>query len=216
MTEILSKISLFTVYFSGVLAILYLLKWRSNGAAYRWFTLYLVSIAIVQLSLDLSIRLNPGEINLFLFKYYLISEFITLSFFYRALLKSKWINWVILGGLVLLTLQYIYYPQYLEYYNPVGVWMTHVILVIFALFHLYKALSDKMPFTLISAGLVVYLMGSAVVFSAGNVYQDIRVPEYIVEFLNRINSMLYLGLQVLILFEWWTKYYKAKTPSLQQ
>ena len=216
MTEILSKISLFTVYFSGVLAVLYLLKWRANGAAYRWFTLYLVSIAIVQLSLDLSIRLNPGEINLFLFKYYLIAEFITLSFFYRVLLKSKWINWVIVGGLLLLTIQYIYYPQYLEYYNPVGVWMTHIILVIFALFHLYKALSEKMPFTLISAGLVVYLMGSAVVFSAGNVYQDIRVPEYIVEFLNRINSMLYLGLQVLILFEWWTKYYKAKTPSLQQ
>ncbi|PQB04158.1 hypothetical protein [Aureitalea marina] len=216
MDELLTKASLVTTYLSPVLAVLFLLKWKENGVVYRWFTMYLVAIGVIQLAQDLVIRFSPDEYNLFLFKYYLIFEFITLSFFYRSMLKSKWINWVIIGILLIITVQYIYYPEYLEIYNPLGIWLTHCALVALAINHLYRTLSDPLPFTLISAGLVVYLMGSAVVFSAGNIFQDVSIPRSVVSFLSRINSLLYLGLQILIIFEWMTKYSGARALSLRR
>jgi hypothetical protein len=198
---------------SPILAVLYLIQWKRNDLAYRWFTLYLVVVGVIQLWQFYLVNIADEMQNLHLFKYYLLLEFVTLSMCFRYLLAKKWISVVMWFMILFLVLQYWIYPELMVMYNPLGIWLSHCLLFVYALMHLYRSLSIGSSFVLISGGFVVYLMGSAVAFSAGNIYMDVRIPKDIVVFLASINSLLYFGLEVLIAFIWWKNYSKRRIHS---
>ncbi|MFT5436930.1 MAG: hypothetical protein ACI840_001582, partial [Ulvibacter sp.] len=81
-----------TIYLSAFYPLLYLAGFTRNSKAFKYFTIYLLIIGFIQVSMKYYNIVTTGESNLFFFIYYFVLQFIMLSLFYRELLGYKWIN----------------------------------------------------------------------------------------------------------------------------
>lgn len=201
-----------TVYFSLFYPLLYIKGFRSNNKAFKVFTIYLIIIGLIQLATRVY-KVILEEPNLHLSHYYFICQFVLLSIFYALLTKHKWI-YIVLGlVLAFLGYQYIMDPGMYFRYNPIGMSLTHAIIVIYALLYFYRSLSGKVQFLIVNIGIFFYLLSSTLIFASGNLVLDLNVPESISELLVDTNVFLYLAFQILIFVEWWKNYSAAKINS---
>ena len=195
-----------TVYFSMTYPLLYLIGFAKNSKAFKIFTVYLVIIGLIQLSMSIHSYYLEGESNLFFFVYYFVLQFITLSLFYKELLAYKWIH--IVTGIVALIIAYQYFldPSMYFRYNPIGSSLTQIVIVIYSLLYFYKSLSGKREFLIVNVGLFFYMLSSLLIFASGNLVLDADIPSYIPKLLNQINLVLYFIFQILIVVEWYRNY----------
>jgi len=209
-SEFFKSIGHLTIYISVGIAILYYIGLIRNNKAYKIFTLYLVSIAVVQLGAYYVGFGGSGKNNLYFSHFYHISQFILLSLFYFELVKRKEI-WVVMI-LVLLFLGYQFIDNsniYFEY-NPLGMSITQTILVIYSILYFYRCLKDKGDFLIVNIGIFFYLLSSTLIFASGNLVLNIDVSEEIRLVLVNVNRVLYLVFQILIIIEWYKIYRKNK------
>ena len=191
------------VVFCVINAILYLGKYKLNNKAFKYFAIYLGLIAVIQLSAIFLGRVL-GQHNLFLFHFYLILQFIFLSFFYGYLLKKIWIYKVLIFVLLVLAYQYFETPSLFFIYNAFGVALTQGILVIYALIYFYNFIKGDAEFLLVNIGLFFYLLSSILIFDLKEVFK------FGYKLLMDLNDVLYFGLQILIFVEWLKNYSQVK------
>ena len=203
-------ISLITYYFSFIYPLLYLKGFVFNGKAFKIFTIYLLVISVIQLFSKLVIKVWELDSNLFLSHYYFIFQFVLLSLFYVQLLRFKWIYYVLGLVMVFLAYQYINDPSLYFRYNAIGMFLTHVLIVAYALVYLYKSLDGKKEFTIVNIGVFIYLLSSSLIFASGNLVFNIDVPESFSALLIYINKFLFFVFQILIFTEWYRNYRKRK------
>lgn len=190
--------------------ILYVIGFTRQGKAYRLFTFYLAVIFSIQMVMKYIANVL-GENNLFLSHFYFVLQFILLLLFYKTLLKNKLLNYILIGVLFLLGLQYALEPGLYTRFNPVGIVGTQLILVFIAMTYLYRAISQKLPFVIVSVGVLIYLLCNSLVFGAGNLTFS---PDFTTETLTvlwNLNIILFLGYQVLISVEWLKNYNLFRT-----
>lgn len=195
-----------TFYFSIFLAVLYFLKFKRYGLAYRAFTLYLTAIAFIQTGMVLYLDYVDPTSNLLFFVYYFVLQFILLSVFYKKLLSFKWIGWVLIAVLIFIAFQYYHEPEMYFRYNPLGVVITQGILVLYALLYFYRQLTSKSSFLIVNIGLFFYLLSSMLIFSSGNLVLNVSIPNGTLSLLTDTNHILYFIFQLLILIEWVVNY----------
>ena len=210
MDEILNVLVDLTVYGSVLCPILYLKGFVVNNKAFKFFTLYLVAVALVQIFMRIHGFLYQGEPNLHFFIYYFVSEFILLSLFFKELLEFKAIYIITLGVLGFIATQYIIDPSMYFRYNPIGSSITRLIIVSYSLLYLYKSLSDNQGFLIINIGIFIYFLSSVLVFAAGNLVFEDALAKKIASLLSNINTVLYFVFEILIIVEWWRNYRISK------
>ncbi|RMA58845.1 hypothetical protein [Ulvibacter antarcticus] len=200
------------VYLSWFYPILYIKGFAKNSKAFKIFTVYLVGIAIVQFLLYLSNRVLKLDSNLFLFIYYFIFQFLTLSFFYKTLLGYRWIYVVTGIALLFFGMQYINDPQMYYRYNPLGVTVSQSIIVLYTLLYFYRRLSSKGEFLIVNVGVFFYLLSSILIFASGNLVFNLDFPRSTVTMLGRANNIFFFIFQILIMTEWFRNYFIVKKP----
>ncbi|MCW9038451.1 hypothetical protein, partial [Altibacter sp.] len=160
MSDVFDILGDITIYLSVIYPIFYILGFSKNNKTYKIFTLYLIAIALVQISLRLHKYVYPSQPNLYLFVYYFVSQFIFLSLFYYQLLKQKWILFVGGATLLFIGVQYMVTPDMYFRYNPIGASITQGLLVFYSLLYFYRSLSGKKEFLIVNVGIFFYLLSS--------------------------------------------------------
>lgn len=186
--------------------LLYLTGFSRYSRAFKYFTIYLLIIGLIQISMNSYKLVTMGESNLFFFIYYFVIQFIMLSLFYKELLGYKWIHIITGGVLLLLSYQYFTDPSLYFKYNPIGSSSTQLILVVYSLLYFYKSLTGNKEFLIVNVGLFIYLLSSLLIFASGNLVLHDTFPKHIYKFLLQSNLALYFILQVLIVVEWFRNY----------
>lgn len=211
MRQVVDIVADITIYLSLIYPLLYLKGFVINNKAFKFFTIYLISVGLIQLFAELVIKVWEFESNLFLSHFYYCIQFVLLSLFYFQLLRSKWVYYI--GGVVLIFLlyQYIDDPQLYFRYNAIGMFLTHILLVAYALIYLYRSLGGKKEFTIVNIGVFTYLLSSSLIFTSGNLVFDIDIPESFTGLLIDINIFLFFAFQILIIIEWYRYYRKTKS-----
>ncbi|GAB5400198.1 MAG: hypothetical protein Aureis2KO_17830 [Aureisphaera sp.] len=194
------------IYAAPIIALIYFISFIRNNRAYKIFTIYLFLIAMIQWGSYYVGRGGLNANNLYYSHYYFISQFILLSFFYFELLKSLLIKIVLVGVLLFVSYQFIDDPTIYLRYNPLGMAITHAILVVYAMIYLYKSLQGKKEFIIVNMGLLIYLISSTLIFASGNLVLDLDFSIETKRILINVNRFLALLFQILVLIEWFKNY----------
>jgi len=214
MNEIFDVLIDITVYASVVCIILYLKGFVVNNKAFKFFTLYLLAVALVQICMRIHGHLTDSAPNLHFFVYYFVSEFILLSLFYKQLLGYK-VIYVITGCVLgFIAAQYIIDQSMYYRYNPIGSSITRIIIVCYSLLYLYKSLSHGKEFLIVNVGVFIYFLSSVLIFASGNLVFDAKFSDVIAQVLLDMNGVLYLVFQLLIIVEWYRNYRKPVTTVI--
>jgi hypothetical protein len=170
--------------------------------SYVIFTTYLFFIVCVQMSTLVLSKL--GMNNLFLSHFYFIGQFLMLSLFYYNLindsLQKKIIRITCVLALLSLVIQYSVRPDLFFKFNLYEIFITSFLLIIYSTFHFYNMLNDKRVFYYINVGILLYLLGSTILFLVGNLSITLSSKYY--KLPSRINYILYIIFQLFILIEW--------------
>lgn len=190
--------------------ILFIKGFRNNGKAYSIFTWYLGVIFLVQIT---SMTLKKFNINnLFLSHFYFIGQFVLLSLFYLHILKEEFqkkiVKVCLVIGLLALGIQYANDFSLFLKFNLFEIFITSLLLILYATFHFYNMLNEKKEFYFINMGVLFYLFGSTILFLVGNL-TIVLSPK-----MNKItwilNSILYVLYQIFILVEWKKSFSKKR------
>ena len=184
--------------------ILYLIGFSKNGKAYKVFSIYLLSIALVQGFMALLAAQNIN--NHFVSTYYLFFQFILLSCFFYNIFghvnqrKSNVIKYV--SGVICacLLVQYIIYPESYYTFNSIGFLITSVILIIYSVLYLYEMLTKKLLFYYVTIGIFIYLISSSLIFATAASIVSFKDDLYL--YIWKTNAVLFIIYQLLILWEW--------------
>lgn len=180
--------------------ILYITGFSKFGKAYKVFTFYLGLLVTVQLICV--ILLYCKRVNLFMSHFYFVGQLVLLAIFYFLLLKDVLKKKIILigtsTGLLVLAVQYIFDPGMFSKFNLLEITITSLLVVFFALLHLYDMLTDKKEYYYITVGIIIYLLASTILFLVGNL--TIGLSENL-KFLSwTLNAVLVLVNQLFISF----------------
>lgn len=193
--------------------LLFSLKFRGNGKAYKIFTVYLLVVLAVQLP---SFFLKSLHINnLFLSHFYFLGQFLFLGLFYKSLftnlLQKKIINIGFVCCFIILGIQYSLDTSLVFKFNLFEIFLTSFLLIIYSVFHFYNMLSDKKEFYYINIGIMLYLFGSTILFFVGNLTALMSAEMSKITWVT--NALLYVVYQLFIVFEWY-KSFSKKTIQL--
>lgn len=146
--------------------------------------------------------------------FYFVGQLVLLAIFYFLLLKDVVKKKIIVigacAGLLSLAIQYIFDPGMFSKFNLFEITITSLLVVFFALLHLYDMLTDKKEYYYITIGIIIYLLASTILFLVGNL--TIGLSENL-KFLSwTLNAVLVLVNQLFVLYEWKISFYK-KTIS---
>ncbi|MGK4567510.1 hypothetical protein [Flavobacterium sp. 3HN19-14] len=198
MNELLANIG----YFFLLVNLILLLKGFSvNGKAFKIFAFYTLVICVIQIFSNVFYYRHLN--NLFLSHFYLILQFILLSFFYHNLMinqKQKQVVWIFtLLGLLALSIQYAINPELFKIFNYFEIFLTSFLITIYATFHFYNLLNEKKQFYYINMGVFIYLFASTVLFLAGNLVTKLSSKYNTLPW--TLNSFLYIVYQIFIFYE---------------
>jgi hypothetical protein len=201
--------------FSGYLIlllnlILYLFSFFRKGKANVFFVSYLAFIFIMQISLEVMYRLEIN--NLFAVNIFFIGQMILLGLFYNSLLPIKsqriFVKISLVIALLFLLVQFVMDSSQFLKFNLFEITLTSLLIVVFALFHLYNMLTDSKKFYYVSCGIVFYLLASTVLFLIGNLSMELSND---VKYLTwALNAFLIVIYQLFILYEWKVSFYENK------
>ncbi len=192
--------------------VLFLIGFFRNEKAYKFFTVYLFSISIIQIFTYY--LWTESLYNLHLAHYYLIIQFILLSLFYHALFKNKTQQWsviiIMVFVLCILIIQSYLYPELLYRFNLLEILLTSLPLVFYSIIQFYNSLSETKKFTYVNSGIFIYILSSTLIFCSGNIMTELDPSiNHLVWFMN---VLLYLVYQILTSVEWF-KNFRKKTDS---
>lgn len=190
--------------------ILFIKGYGNNGKAYSIFTWYLGVIFLVQITSMILKKFNIN--NLYLSHFYFIGQFILLSLFYINILKGelqkKIVKVCLIIVLLALAIQYAMDFSLFLKFNLFEIFITSILLILYATFHFYNMLNEKKEFYFINMGILFYLFGSTILFLVGNL-TIVLSPK-----MNKItwilNSILYVLYQIFILVEWKKSFSKKR------
>ena len=171
--------------------------------AFKVFTLNLFFVTLVQVNSTI-----VGKVfhlpNIFLSHYYFLLQFIFLSFFYMQLLKGKWIYLISGASMLFFITQYAIDHDMYHKFNQTGMLVSYLVLILYAIIYLYKCLSFRGEFVLVTIGILTYLLSSSLIFASSNTVLSIDKAVYSLLF--DINKILFFAYQVLIFLEWFKNY----------
>lgn len=196
------------IYLNIINIFLYVWCFRKYSKSYKYFTLFLLTVGIVQVISIVIVKLQLGS-NLFMSHFFYILQFVFLSLFYKELLKEKWIKWVMFIVLGILAIQYVLKPNIFYEYNAIGMAITQFFVVLYAILYFYKCLEKQGEFLIINTGIFLYLLSSAIIFSSGNFF--LSLPIDLMKTFWAINGLLYIIFQLFILIEWFKNYRRRPT-----
>lgn len=194
-------------YLAVAVSLLYITCFFKERAAYRFFALYLLVVGIIQLWSYYIGRGGTHQNNLFLSHYYFGFQFVLLSLFYKTLLQKKWISWLIVPVLGVLAFQFLRDPELYYKFNPWGIVITTLPLVIYSTLFMLRAINDhRLPFTLVNASLLAYLLTMLIIFASSNVVIDLDISIETKRIINHINKVLYMIFLLVVVVEWVKNY----------
>ncbi len=184
-------------------AVLYSKFLISKDLAYRYFSIYLLCMAVNQLTGTILFELEID--NLFLANTYLLAQFLMLSLFYYAIFKGKkqrkYILAVLTIILIILGVQYAWTPDLFLQYNTIGVIVTSTVLISYSIIYFFNYISDKeLKLYLVNSGILIYLLGTILLFSIANT--GLKLSKHIDIALWILNAIIYLVFQIIILIQW--------------
>jgi len=184
-------------------AILYAKYILSKDLTYKYFAIYLILMAVNQSFVTIFFELEID--NTFLANTFMIAQFILLSLFYYAIFemqnRRKYILIILIIVSIILGVQYIWTPNLFFNYNTIGIIATSSILISYAITYFFYYIGDKeLKLYLVNSGILIYLLGTILIFSIANVglkiARDIEVALWI------LNAFIYLVFQVIITTQW--------------
>jgi len=196
---------------------LYFIGFTRNGKAYKSFFFYLLFILLLQIIMQAHALLNKN--NHYLSTYYLFFNFIFLSIFFYYLfynIRAKVSSVIKYSGLAILSglcVQYILNPQLYYNFNSVGFLITYSLLIVYSVIYLLELVSKKMTFTYIIVGMLVYFISSSLIFATAT--SIVSFDNEVNMLIWKINAVLFILYQLLILLEWIQAFYK-KAPVREQ
>ncbi|MES2576450.1 MAG: hypothetical protein V4589_02495 [Bacteroidota bacterium] len=190
--------------------ILFIKGFANKGKAYKIFTWYLGVVFTIQIISNIFMRMNTN--NLFLSHFYFIGQFILLSFFYITVLKEEFQKKLVKAGLVIgllaLSIQYAYDTSLFFKFNLFEIFITSFLLIIYATIHFYNMLNEKKEFYYVNVGLLIYLLGSTILFFVGNLTAVLSPKMSLFTWI--LNALLIIINQFFILIEWKKSFYKKE------
>lgn len=190
--------------------ILFIKGFANQGKAYKIFTWYLGVVFTIQIISNIFMRMNAN--NLFLSHFYFIGQFILLSFFYITVLKEEFQKKLVKAGLVIgllaLSIQYAYDTSLFFKFNLFEIFITSFLLIIYATIHFYNMLNEKKEFYYVNVGLLIYLLGSTILFFVGNLTAVLSPKMSLFTWI--LNALLIIINQFFILIEWKKSFYKKE------
>lgn len=191
----------------------YFTGFAGNSKAYKIFSVYLLSIFIIQALMEILARCNYS--NLFLSGYYLFAQFIFLScFFYYLFLpvnnkKSGFVKYFSAPLVIILLAQYFFDKGLYYTFNPPGFLVTSLVLVTYAVMYLAEMLTQKPFFNYATTGIFIYLISSSLIFASST--SIITLNNNMFAILWQINAVLFIIYQLLILWEWKQHFFRKTT-----
>ncbi|WP_157547128.1 hypothetical protein [Kordia zhangzhouensis] len=184
-------------------AVLYAKHSTSKDLAYRYFSIYLILMAINQILVTVFFELVID--NTFLANTYMIAQFVMLSLFYYAIFKTKSLRKYILMVLtivsILLGVQYAWTPSLFFNYNTIGIITTSSILIFYSITYFFHHIGDKeLKLYLVNSGILFYLLGTILLFSIAKAGLEIEANIEIALWI--LNAFIFLVFQITILIQW--------------
>ncbi|MGH1383484.1 hypothetical protein [Kordia sp.] len=184
-------------------SILYSKYLKAKDAAYKYFAVYLILMAINQTLVTIYFELEID--NTFLANTYMILQFIMLSLFYFEIFKQqerrKGILIALFTLLIILGVQYIRTPDLFLNYNTFGILATSSVLIFYSIVYFFYHIGDKeLKLYLVNSGILIYLLGTILLFSIAKV--GLKLAREIEVALWILNAFIYLVFQVIITTQW--------------
>jgi hypothetical protein len=204
MLEALTNASNVGIAILCINTIIYFTGFTKNGKAFKCFTLYLLCIFIIQVSME--VLAYNGLNNHFISGYYLFLQFSLLSvFFYQLFLpinivKSnviKYLSVTVIAGIVM---QYVFNPGLYYVFNSVGFLITSLVLIIYSVLYIFELVTRRLHFNFVAVGAFIYLVSSVIIFASSVYLSTINEDVFMVIWL--INAVLFILYQLLIFWEW--------------
>jgi len=198
------------VVFLSINTILYFTGFARHGKACKTFFFYLLGVLIIQLAMEVYAIYNIN--NHFLSTYYLFLNFTLLSVFFHHLFGSighkavKFIKYITPLVLLGMGVQYIINPSLYFQFNSTGFLVTTVIVIVYSALYLYELLSKKIAFTNIISGMLIYYISSSLIFATATAL--ISFDEGTSLLIWKVNAVLFIIYQILILREWIQTFYR--------
>ncbi|MDR7212645.1 hypothetical protein [Flavobacterium piscis] len=193
--------------------ILYSFSFFRSEKANIFFVGYLAFVFIMQFIMEVMYYLHMN--NLFAVNIFFIGQMIFLGLFYKSVLKNKkqkrFVKYSLITTLLVLLIQFVIdYKQFLKF-NLLGITITSLIIVVFALLHFYNMLTDEKEYYYLNIGVVFYLFASTVLYLVGNLTSELSND---VKYLSwTLNALLVVAYYLFILFEWKIRYSQNKKIS---
>jgi hypothetical protein len=195
--------------------IIYSIGFVQRGKAYRIFVFYLFLLFIIQTLTEIFASNNIN--NHFLATYYLFLPFILLSIFFYYLFsdikakKSVLVKYLSFGVTIGLIVQYVMFPNMYFDFNSLGLLVTTCVIIVYAVLYLFELLSKKLPFPYVTIGIFIYFLSSSLIFASATTIVSFNVE--IGSFIWKINALLFIVYQLLILWEWKQSFYLKATKQ---
>jgi hypothetical protein len=193
--------------------IIYFIGFSQKGKAYKAFVFYLLFLFIIQSLTEICASNNIN--NHFIATYYLFLPFILLSIFFYYLFSDlktkkslivKYFSTAITIGLIV---QYCMFPHMYFDFNSLGLLVTTCAIIIYAVFYLFELVTKKLPFHYVTMGIFIYFISSSLIFASATTIVSFNVE--IGSFIWKINALLFIVYQLLILWEWKQTFYLKAT-----
>ncbi|MCD0472191.1 hypothetical protein [Flavobacterium sp. JAS] len=182
--------------------ILYSYSFFRKEKANVFFLSYLAFSFVIQISMEVMYHLKMN--NLFAVNVFFIGQTILLGLFYNSLLKIKkqklFVRVSLIACLLTLGVQFLIDSSQFLKFNLFEITLTSLLIVAYALLHLYNMLTESKRYYYISVGIIIYLLGSTVLFLIGNLTPELSMDvKYLTWMLNAFLSLVY---QFFILYDW--------------
>lgn len=210
-------IFVYTGYFLLILNfILYSKGFSKHGKTFQYLVFYLTVLVIVQVSMEILVLQSID--NLYLVHAYFIGQFLCLGFFYKSLMMTKTqisiIQYSMLAGCMVLIVDYVIYPEQFFKFNLLEIASTSLLVVLYAVMHLYNMLLQQKQYYFLTIGIITYLLASTVLFFVGNITTGLSDEFKLLTW--NANSFLIILFQLLIFVEWKKSFSKKALISYNE
>lgn len=199
------------LYFtSAILCLLYFIGFFRNGKAYKIFTIYITSVLIIDF---ISSKLWKwfGIYNIFTSHFYDLFQFVILSYFYAALLKTKQQLYIVYSLIIILPIyllsRYVFNPKMFFEYSLLEMYLATIPIIIYGTMHLYNNLNEKKEFQYANIGILLYLFCSTFIFLLFELKNVLKIESFD-NFLLNINIVLQFVKFGFFFMQWKEIYFK--------